>query len=138
MAHLAGPRRPSVGVRPHRWQRRYTTDFIQRLLEEESCGQFEVRTAILGHLQRGGIPTAFDRILASRMGAAAAFDLLAALENGAGDIRVLGLRGPGVSSLPLEEAIAEMDAANGRPRQQWFMELIAMAETLAKADPSRK
>jgi 6-phosphofructokinase 1 len=118
--------------------RNYTTDFIQRLLDEESCGQFEVRTAILGHLQRGGIPTAFDRILASRMGAAAAFDLLAALENGASDIRVLGLRGPGVSSLPLEEAIAEMDTANGRPRQQWFMDLTAMAETLAKADPSRK
>jgi 6-phosphofructokinase 1 len=113
----------------------YTTDFIQRLLEEESCGQFEVRTAILGHLQRGGIPTAFDRILASRMGAAAAFDLLAALEKGDSEIHVLGLRGPGVSSLTLEEAVAEMDVANGRPRQQWFMELTDMAETLAQAGP---
>ncbi len=118
--------------------RNYTTDFIQRLLEEESRGQYEVRTAILGHLQRGGIPTAFDRILASRMGAAAAFALLAALENGGSDIRVLGLRGPGVSSLSLDEAIAEMDTAKGRPRQQWFMELIAMAETLAKAGPTHR
>jgi hypothetical protein len=31
-----------------------------------------------------------------------------------------------------------MDTANGRPRQQWFMDLTAMAETLAKADPARK
>jgi len=33
--------------------------------------QYEVRVTILGHLQRGGSPTANDRILASRMGAAA-------------------------------------------------------------------
>ena len=35
----------------------------------------DVRVIILGHLQRGGTPTAFDRILASRMGAKA-IDLL--------------------------------------------------------------
>jgi hypothetical protein len=70
------------------------------------------------------------------MGAAAAFDLLAALEKGDSEIHVLGLRGPGVSSLTLEEAVAEMDVANGRPRQQWFMELTAMAETLAQAGPN--
>ena len=40
--------------------------------------QMEVRVIILGHLQRGGTPTAFDRILASRMGGKAV-DLL--LEN---------------------------------------------------------
>ena len=39
--------------------------------------QFEVRVSILGHLQRGGSPTAHDRILASRMGAAAIDALLA-------------------------------------------------------------
>ena len=32
---------------------------------------YDVRVSILGHLQRGGSPTAFDRIIASRMGAAA-------------------------------------------------------------------
>jgi hypothetical protein len=40
--------------------------------------------------------------------------------------------------LSLDEAIAEMDTAKGRPRQQWFMELIAMAETLAKAGPTHR
>ena len=33
--------------------------------------QYDVRVTILGHLQRGGSPTAHDRILASRLGAAA-------------------------------------------------------------------
>jgi 6-phosphofructokinase 1 len=133
--NFAKGKRMVILLRNEKCSPSYTTDFIQQLLEEESRGQFEVRTAILGHLQRGGIPTAFDRILASRMGAAAAFDLLAALEKGDSEIHVLGLRGPGVSSLTLEEAVAEMDVANGRPRQQWFMELTAMAETLAQAGP---
>ena len=38
---------------------------------EEEYPQYDVRVSILGHLQRGGSPTAHDRILASRMGAAA-------------------------------------------------------------------
>ena len=38
--------------------------------------QYDVRVSILGHLQRGGSPTAHDRILASRMGAAAIDALL--------------------------------------------------------------
>ena len=38
--------------------------------------EYEVRVSILGHLQRGGSPTAHDRILASRMGAAAIDALL--------------------------------------------------------------
>lgn len=38
---------------------------------EKEYPQYDVRVSILGHLQRGGSPTAHDRILASRMGAAA-------------------------------------------------------------------
>ena len=32
---------------------------------------FETRVSVLGHIQRGGSPTAFDRVLASRLGASA-------------------------------------------------------------------
>ena len=38
--------------------------------------RFELRVTKLGHVQRGGAPTAFDRVLASRLGAAAADHLL--------------------------------------------------------------
>ena len=37
----------------------------------EKATGMETRATVLGHLQRGGVPTAFDRVLASRMGAAA-------------------------------------------------------------------
>ena len=43
--------------------------------------QFDVRVSILGHLQRGGSPTAQDRILATRMGVAAIDALLDAQRN---------------------------------------------------------
>ena len=43
--------------------------------------QYDTRVTILGHLQRGGSPTAQDRILASRMGAAAVDALLEGQRN---------------------------------------------------------
>lgn len=112
--------------------RRYTTDFIQRLMEEESKGQFEVRTATLGHVQRGGLPTAFDRILASRLGAAAALHLLESMKNDSPDVSVLGLRGRGIEKVPIQAALEEMDTANGRPKVQWFLDLMEAADALAK------
>ena len=45
----------------------YTTDFLVRLFEEEGHDLFDVRPAVLGHLQQGGNPSPFDRNLATRM-----------------------------------------------------------------------
>jgi 6-phosphofructokinase 1 len=116
--------------------RHYTTDFIRRLMEEESKNLFEVRTANLGHVQRGGIPTAFDRLLASRLGAFAAQTLLGAIAERNLDVQVLGLRGRNIVAVPLPRAFQEMDMARGRPKQQWFMGLVELAKSLAKHAPS--
>jgi len=35
---------------------------------EENLPQYEVRVSVLGHMQRGGSPSCFDRVLASRLG----------------------------------------------------------------------
>ena len=42
---------------------------LEREIEERTG--FETRTTVLGHVQRGGTPTAFDRVLATRLGLAA-------------------------------------------------------------------
>jgi 6-phosphofructokinase 1 len=60
----------------------------------------ETRIAVLGHIQRGGRPTAFDRILAARLGHAA----VEALAKGKSDVCV-HLRNGAVELLPLETAI---------------------------------
>jgi phosphofructokinase-like protein len=64
---------------------------------------FETRVTILGHVQRGGSPTAFDRVLATRFGIAA-IDLAAAGSWG----RMVALRGPDIEDCPLDDAVAEI------------------------------
>lgn len=59
---------------------------------------FDVRTTILGHVQRGGTPTAFDRILATRLGQAAVECLLAG-EHGV----MVGLQGSEIVPTPLKD-----------------------------------
>jgi len=70
-------------------------------LEVEDVTGIETRVTVLGHLQRGGTPTAFDRILATRFGAAAA-DLVA--EGASGEM--VALKGNEISSVPIEVAVA--------------------------------
>ena len=51
------------------------------LREDEAFGQIDLRVCILGHTQRGGSPTARDRVLASRLGAAAVEAVIEGHEN---------------------------------------------------------
>ncbi len=75
-----------------------------RLGEEiEDRTGFETRVTVLGHVQRGGSPTAYDRILATRFGLKAA-DLVATGEFG----QMASLRGSDVVSVSLREATAEL------------------------------
>jgi 6-phosphofructokinase 1 len=72
---------------------------VGRYLEEE-CG-IETRVTVLGHLQRGGSPTAFDRWLATRLGAAA---MRLALEGQFGFM--VALQGEKIVPVALKDAIA--------------------------------
>jgi ATP-dependent phosphofructokinase / diphosphate-dependent phosphofructokinase len=69
----------------------------------EALTGFETRVTVLGHLQRGGTPTAFDRVLATRFGVAAA-DLAA--EGRFGEF--VALRGTEMVGVPLAEACDEI------------------------------
>jgi 6-phosphofructokinase 1 len=61
---------------------------------------FDVREVVLGHVQRGGTPTAFDRLLATRMGVCAVESLL----DGSGVGHMVGLHGGQLGLVPLDEA----------------------------------
>jgi 6-phosphofructokinase 1 len=65
----------------------------------EDITGLETRTVVLGHLQRGGIPTPFDRILGTRLGTFAV-DMITGGEFG----YMAGIRGTFCVSVPLEEA----------------------------------
>lgn len=113
----------------------YNTDFVRRIMEAEAEGAFEVRQTILGHLQRGGAPTAFDRIQGSRLGAHAARQLLADIAAGRADVNVIGIQKRGVVVTPYEEAMAGFDWENERPKEQAFLQWRKLADTLAKPGP---
>ncbi len=68
------------------------------------CLDMDVRTVVLGHLQRGGSPSPFDRILGSRFGVKAV-DLIAAGEFG----RMVSLRGRTVESTTIAEAVGALN-----------------------------
>jgi 6-phosphofructokinase 1 len=63
---------------------------------------FETRVTILGHVQRGGTPVAYDRVLATRFGVAA-MEAAAAARYGV----MVGLRGTEIVEVPLGEALRE-------------------------------
>src|ERR671922_1960047 len=76
----------------------------QRLEREvEQRTGYETRATVLGHVQRGGTPTAFDRVLATRLGIAA---IDAASERRWGTMPAL--RGTRVELVPLREAVADL------------------------------
>ena len=83
--------------------------------EIEKKTGMETRYVVLGHLQRGGTPTAFDRILATRYGVAAV-DLIKAGRFG----RMVALKGNRIVDIPLEEGVKEA--------KQVDMDLYSVAE----------
>ena len=78
---------------------------------------FESRVTILGHVQRGGTPTAFDRVLATRFGMAA----IDAVHDGAFG-QMVALQAGGIVRVPLSEAVG-----SGKPKRVPH-ELVEVAE----------
>jgi phosphofructokinase-like protein len=70
---------------------------------------FETRVTILGHIQRGGTPTAFDRVLATRFGIAA----IDAVHDGAFD-HMVALQAGEVVRVPLGEAVTSLKTVDRR------------------------
>ena len=69
----------------------------------EEGTSYETRVTVLGHLQRGGTPTAFDRVLGTRFGIAA-IDLVHADDFG----KMVSLQGNEIVAIPLAEAVNQL------------------------------
>lgn len=78
------------------------TDLATYLEKNQAIG-FEIRLTILGHIQRGGSPSAFDRLLATRMGVKA----VELIRDGQSGVMV-ALAGRKMEAIPLEEAISQV------------------------------
>ena len=94
---------------------------LEKILLEQYRSRlgFELRATVLGHVQRGGAPTVFDRLLGARFGAHAV-DCLARGEHGV----LVGLRGKDLATTPLEQVVGKIKAID--------MSMVELARVLAQ------
>lgn len=86
---------------------------------KKNFDKYDVRVTILGHIQRGGSPSAYDRVLASEMGYAAVKGLIEGKYN-----VMVGRQGRGIVYVPFEKAIKHNKELNKY--------LLEIAETLSR------
>ena len=115
----------------------YSTSFICSLFEEEGQDVFDVRPAILGHLQQGGDPSPFDRIQATRLARLCIEHLIEQCSHEEITASFIGLQNGIFSFHDMRDFDRMADLKYQRPREQWWLELKTIANLMAKPAPER-
>jgi 6-phosphofructokinase 1 len=113
----------------------YSTAFMSALFEEEGGDLFDVRQAILGHMQQGGDPSPFDRILATRLAAKSIDYIEEQVDSSESISACIGLKKGNLQFTDLEEIPRMLDTAHSRPKKQWWLNLRRVAAILAQPGP---
>jgi 6-phosphofructokinase 1 len=85
---------------------------------DENMSEYEVRVSVLGHMQRGGAPSCFDRVLASRMGVKAVESLKEGNSN-----YMVGLKNDIIDLTPFDQAVKGKSKIN--------MELLRVSDIMS-------
>ncbi|WP_400079100.1 6-phosphofructokinase [Winogradskyella sp. R77965] len=85
---------------------------------DENMSEYEVRVSVLGHMQRGGSPSCFDRVLASRMGVKAVESLITGKSN-----FMVGLKNDIMDLTPFDQAVKGKSKIN--------MELLRVSDIMS-------
>ncbi len=101
----------------------YSTKLLADVFAQESHGLYDVRESVIGHVQQGGNPTAFDRLMATRLVTNAMQVLVDELVAGTARGHYVGLVNGEFRDSPLAHMNDELDLANRRPRDQWWLRL---------------
>jgi 6-phosphofructokinase 1 len=128
---FAAGKRLGLMIRSEHADTHYTTPFIASLLEKEGGELFDVRQAILGHVQQGGDPTPFDRIQATRLAARCVEHLSEQAGRSEPSSAFIGLEAGRVRFTELArfpDLIAD-DAR--RPRSQGWLDQLQLARVMA-------
>ncbi|KAG0166860.1 6-phosphofructokinase, alpha subunit [Apophysomyces sp. BC1034] len=127
----------------------YTTEVISSIIKDEGHALFDSRTAILGHIQQGNVPSPMDRIRATRLAMRAvrfmehhsteAFDKAhearkeapIELTRCADSAAVIGISGADISFLSVQELLPVTDAKNRKPKAAWWYDHRPLVDLLA-------
>lgn len=133
-------RRLFLVVRNEEANHQYNLDFMGRAFEETGGGLFDVRTDSIGHLQQGGSPTPFDRLLATRLVWWALEDLDSQFENGEAEGRYIGFSSNYIGTSPLKRMEDDVVSEFRRPRDQWWLQFagVGPAVSLPGADVTQE
>jgi 6-phosphofructokinase 1 len=113
----------------------YNTPFMCALFEEEGRDVFDVRPAILGHLQQGGDPSPFDRIQATRLSSLCLDYLIDQCKKEDNNCAFIGLQKGQLNFHDMRDFERMIDSKHERPREQWWLELKGIANLMAKLEP---
>lgn len=135
-AGFQGGKRLSVMIRSECAHPLYTSSFMATLFAGAGEGLFDVRQAILGHLQQGGNPTPFDRILATRLAATCIERLIFEATQPSPAGVFVGLHAGQVNFHPLDDLPRMRDSVYQRPKEQWWLDVRSIAKVLAQPSPN--
>lgn len=124
-------KRISLLIRNEKANPLYTAAFMSALFEEESHTLFDVRTAILGHMQQGGNPSPFDRVQATRLATRCIEFLSKEAENNSCAGAFIGIQGGTIKIHDLEDMPRMVDAQHERPKEQWWLDLRPLVRQLS-------
>jgi 6-phosphofructokinase 1 len=108
----------------------YNSNFMSTLFEQEGGDLFDVRQAILGHIQQGGSPSPFDRIQATRLASQCIEFLLAEVNKPAPAAGAIGLKGGEFKFTSIYDFPRLVEPGFQRPKEEWWLRLRPIAETM--------
>lgn len=124
-------KRLGLMIRNERANSLYTTGFMAALFEEEGGDLFDVRQAILGHLQQGGDPSPYDRILAIRLARLCTEYLIKECLDNNKPASFIGLQKGKVEFVDMARWPEMVDNEFQRPQKQWWMNLRYIAKMMS-------
>jgi len=126
-------RRLALMIRNEKAYGSYDTRFMTALFNEEGGDTFDARSAILGHLQQGGNPSPFDRILATRFADECVQFLVRAIEKRDSlSCAFVGIQDGRIEFTALEEFQNLVEMEYMRSKDPWWLHYREIAELTAR------
>ena len=113
----------------------YDREFLADVFNAESEGIYDVRHQALGHMQQGGSPSPYDRLLATRLVARAFEQLVDQFERGDRGAYYIGQVGAAMEARPVKNMFDDLDLVNRRPFHQWWLDLVPVQRIVSLQNP---
>lgn len=113
----------------------YDRQFLASVFNAESQEIYDVRHSALGHLQQGGAPSPYDRILATRLIYRGLEFLNELFEHNQTSAHYIGQTGNAIEARPVSSMFDDLDIRNRRPFHQWWLDLAPVQRIVSLEHP---